>query len=245
LKLARQTIEERQNEKSAKPVPECKPHGESMIAMPTPSPNSADLPIEVRQAASRRWRLFPVQALSRFGPASAQFEVATCDLNALERLANECHDCNWALATGQASGVFVLEVSSECGRTALHSLSEEEWDCEETLQSRAGNIRYAFFRWPDGMTICNEVIAPGLKIHWNDYVPIPPSKHFSGVSHTYLNPEADIATTPRWLLNLAFQELEGKSPGKVLPFPIVPPQWASAVRAAESSCGKILPFETD
>jgi hypothetical protein len=165
----------------------------------------------------------PLQGHSKF--AKAEFEgAATCDLGVLEHLAIQHLDCNWALLTGQASGVFVCEVDSTCGRTALHALNEGDWDCEETLQAKAGDTWYAFFRWPVGLTLCNKVLAPGLRIHGeDDFVLIPPSKHRSGVSHTYLDPEAWIATAPKWLLELAFKEPAGQSSGKILPFPM-PPQ---------------------
>jgi hypothetical protein len=230
---------------------ESEQHGKSMIVLSPPSHNhrrsSADLPIEVRQAASHRWRLFPVPALGRFATAPDELQdAATCDFVVLEQLASECPDCNWALATGQASGVFALEVDSECGRTALHALSEEEWDCVETLQSKAGDTWHAFFRWPAGLTDRNKVIAPGLRIRGeNDFVLIPPSRYCSGVPHAYVNPDAGIATTPTWLLDLVFRKPGGKSSGKILSFPKSPSQReASAVHSAASAT-KTPPFVLD
>jgi hypothetical protein len=199
--------------------------------------SSADLPIEVRQAASHRWRLFPIPALSRFATVTDELQsAATCDLVVLEQLASEYPDSNWALATGQASGVFVLEVDSERGRTALHALSEDEWDCGETLQSKAGDTWHAFFRWPAGFTNRINIVAPGLRIRGeDDFVLIPPSRQSSGVLHTYVNPDVGIATTPTWLLNLAFRKPEGQSSGKILPFPKSPSQReASTVHSAAS-----------
>ena len=173
-----------------------------MITLCTPLTNhrrsSADLPIEVCQAASHRWHVFPIPALGRFATAPDELRgAATCDLVVLEQLASEYPDCNWALATGQASGVFVLEVDSGSGRTALHALSEEEWDCGETLQSKSGDTWHAFFRWPAGLTNCKKIVAPGMRIRGgNDFVLIPPSRYCSGVSHAYVNPDAGIATPP-------------------------------------------------
>jgi hypothetical protein len=222
-----------------------------MITLCTPNithgRSSADLPIEVRQAASHHWRLFPIPTLSSFATATDELQgAATCDLVVLERLSSKYPDCNWALATGQASGVFALEVDSQCGRTALHALSEGEWDCEETLQSKAGDMWLAFFLWPAGLAMCNKVVAPGLRIRGGeDFVLIPPSSHCSGLSHAYVNPDAGIATTPTWLLDLAFRESGGQSSGKILSFPMSSSQrTASAVRSALSST-KNPPFALD
>jgi hypothetical protein len=172
-----------------------------------------------------------------------RIELATCNLIELEQLASAYPECDWALATGQASGVFALEVA-ECGRHALHTLSEEECESEETLQATAGEIGYAFFRWPANRILCRKVVAPGLRIHGeNDSVLIPPSTHRSSVSHAYRNPDAEIMPSPNWLLKLAFNEPEEKSSGNILPFPVSPMRLAaSANRAAESSTAKILPF---
>jgi hypothetical protein len=214
-----------------------------MITMSTPSlkhlRSSVDLPLEVRQAASRHWRLFPVQELSRF--AQGKIELATCNIDELEQLALEYPACSWALATGQASGIFALEMA-EGATTALHYLNREECECEETLQSTVGEIGYAFFRWPADRILCDKVVAAGLRIRGeNDSVLIPPSTNRSGV-HAYRNPEARIMTSPNWLLK-AFNELEEKSSGNILPFPVSPTRLAaSANRAAESSTAKILPF---
>lgn len=209
--------------------------GESMLAMSTASHkhlrSSVDLPIEVSEAAGRLWRLFPVQVPNRI-------DLATCNLIELENLASLYPNCNWALATGQASGVFALEVA-ECGRNALHALSEEEFECEETLQSTDGEIGYAFFRWPVDRILCLKVVAPGLRIRGeNESVLVPPSILRSGVSHTYRNPYAGIMKSPNWLLRKAFNELEEKSSGNILLFPVVP----TGLAASAKRSAKILPF---
>jgi len=208
--------------------------------------SSADLPVEVHQAASRRWRLLPIPVLGRFATAAAEHEgAATCDLIVLEQWAIEFPDCNWALISGEASGVFVLEVDSLCGRTALHTLNEDERDCEETLQAKAGNMWHAFYRWPAGLTLVKKVVAPGLRIRENELVLIPPSRQRSGDLHAYVDPDAGIAPTPHWLLE-AFSKPAGQSSGKVLRFPMPSsPRVASAVRSAELSSTEFPPFGSD
>jgi hypothetical protein len=96
--------------------------------------------------------------------------------------------CNWGLATGQASGVFVLEVDTRSASSALRILCEDVWDWQQTLLMRAGDAGYAFFRWPAGRAMCGsgENPAPGLRIRGGgDYVLIPPSVCSSGASYVY------------------------------------------------------------
>lgn len=75
---------------------------------------SRELPIEIRHAAeSRHWQLFPVPVRGRFAKAEAFIKHATSDIAILEGLAYENSGCNWALATGPASGVFAIEASDQ------------------------------------------------------------------------------------------------------------------------------------
>ena len=224
--------------------------GLSIAAQPTPSPNhperSAGLPIEVLQSARRHWRLFPVLPHGKFASAKARIEEATTDLERLEEWACKHPGCNWGLATGQASGVFVLEVDAERGRNALCILCGDEWDWQQTLQSQAGDAAYAFFPWPAGRAMhrSGRNLAPGLSIRGEgDYVLIPPSAYSSGVSHAYVDPDAAIAAAPHWLLDSAFAGLEGQLSGKILPFANVAlPKPASTARPRELSAARLLPF---
>jgi hypothetical protein len=201
------------------------------------------LPNEVVQAASRFWRLFPVFSRSRFVTAETRIEDATSDLNQLEQWAVEQPGCNWGLATGQASGVFVLEIHAALGANALRGLCDGDWDEETGLQSQAGEVGYAFFRWPKGMAMRRSAknLARGLSIRGEgDYVLVPPSACPARTSHVYINPDAEIATSPQWLLNSAFSV---ESAGKTLAFRQSAQHLAPfAANSAKSSGGKLLSF---
>jgi hypothetical protein len=177
-----------------------------------------------------------------------RIEDATADLAQLEQWACEHPGCNWGLATGVASGVFVLEVDTRRAGSALHILNRDEWDGQQTLQSRAGDAVYAFFRWPAGRVMrgSGKNPAPGLRIRGEgDYVLIPPSACSSGVSHVYLDPDAAIAAAPQGLLDSVFAGLAEQPSGKILAFPKVPLQNVSTmVRAPGLSCAKLLSFVT-
>ena len=224
-------------------------YGQRVAAPPTPSfnepPCSLDLPIEVLQA-NRLWHLFPVQPRGRLAPARVRIEDATADLAQLEQWGCEHPGCNWGLATGQASGVFVLEVDTRRASSGLRILCGDEWDWQQTLLMSAGDTGYAFFRWPAGRAMrgSGKNPAPGLRIRGEgDCVLIPPSASSSGVPHVYLDPDAAIATAPQWLLDSVFVGLEEQSSGKILAFPKVLLQKVSATTLPPGlSCAKLLPF---
>jgi hypothetical protein len=224
-------------------------YGQRVAALPAPSfkqPQcSADLAIEVLQA-NRLWHLFPVQPRSRLTSAKARIEDATVDLAQLEQWACEHPGCNWGLATGVASGVFVLEVDTRHAGSALRILSQGEWEGQHTLQSQAGDAGFAFFRWPAGRAMrgSGKNLAPGLRIRGEgDYVLIPPSVGTSGVPYLYLDPDAAIAAAARWLLDSVFVDLEEQSSGRILAFPKLPLQKASTTaRPPGLSYAELLPF---
>ncbi|WP_433972689.1 bifunctional DNA primase/polymerase [Tunturiibacter lichenicola] len=206
---------------------------------------SADLPIEVLQA-SRLWRLFPVWTQSRLASGMMRIEDATADRAQLEQWACEHPGCNWGLATGAASGVFVLEVDTRRAGSALRILCDDVWDWQQTLQMSAGDAGYAFFRWPAGraMRRSGKNPAPGIRIHGEgDYVLIPPSACSSGVSNVYLDPDAAIAAAPQWLLDSVFAGSAEQPSGRILAFPKFPLQKVSTTtRPPGLSLGKLLPF---
>jgi hypothetical protein len=74
---------------------------------------------EIRAAAARGWRLLPVLARAKTPLVKEWQKLATSDLGQLEAWAVQFPDCNWGMATGPRSGVFVLDVDGEPGVAAL------------------------------------------------------------------------------------------------------------------------------
>jgi hypothetical protein len=196
-----------------------------------PSCDPAQQRAAMRYAAIHGWRIFPVPQASSLHASMTRDRIgeATNDLAALEELADLNSGCRWALATGQASGVFVLEMEGGLGSAALGRLTTiymDDGSDFQTLSSRAGESVFAFFRFPAGLAMRHGYrhFEPGLAIHGDgDFVLLPPSRYSSGIVHDYLNPDTLVAVVPPWLLDLAFEAVREDSE---LLVPRIPPHRA-------------------
>jgi len=210
---------------------------------------SRELPIEIRHAAeSRHWQLFPVPVRGRFAKAEAFIKHATSDIAILEGLAYENSGCNWALATGPASGVFAIEASDQSGCASFLAITmkyEEEADWTETLEISRLGIPCAFFQWPENMILntAHRKIATGLILRGDtDWVLLPPST-VSGVKYTYRDSATPVASPPTWVTRKYFVWQDGQPSNNILPFPRFPTgRGASTIYPAGSALGIILPF---
>lgn len=191
------------------------------ISARTPELETVELPAEIILAANRGWHLFPFLARSRHASfAATLIGLATCDIEQLARWAAEHVECNWAVATGKDSGIFVLEFDGLVGQRSYNSAAMRNEDesnlIEQTLTSVAGHgesaIRYSFFRWPARRRLLDLgiTILPRVRLHAeDDYVQVPPSIQVNGTRYTYLNPEASVLQAPVWLVEIVFEPEDG------------------------------------
>ncbi len=110
--------------------------------------------------------------------------------------------CNWAVVTGQRSGVWVLDVDGEPGLAALASLDRDGKRLPETLTVSTARGSHLYFSLPAGTAIkCSAgKIAKGLDVRGEGgYAVIPPAIHASGVTYLYID-EHDPSPAPAWLL---------------------------------------------
>lgn len=174
------------------------------------------LPPEIRAAAARGWRLLPVLARAKTPLVKEWQRLATSDLGQLETWAVQFPGCNWGMATGLGSGVFVLDVDGEPGVAALLAYQEKGHWLPNTLSVTTGKGSHVYFRWPEGQTIRNSAgkLAKGLDIRGDGgYVVIPPSVHPSGEPYLYGDPNEPVTDAPGWLLEMIRQPTQ--------PFPVV------------------------
>jgi hypothetical protein len=175
-----------------------------------------DHPFGLEHLAKRRWRMFPCvprdkTPLLKSWPARATSELAT-----IRGWSEEHPGCNWAVACGPGSGVWVLDVDGPEGAAALDALCQEhggEW--LNTLSVRTVRGRHFYYTFPPQYQIRNSAgrLGPGLDVRGDGgYVLVPPSIHPSGEQYRWHDPGLPIASAPVWLCEMAASTQRAPAP---------------------------------
>jgi hypothetical protein len=138
------------------------------------------------------------------------FKDSTTDPEKLkEYFSGDYDQANIGLATGKASGVWVLDVDV---LGSLTTLQRQYGTLPRTPTGKTGgNGLHHLFKYPDGVIIPNSQskVADEIDVRGNGgYVILPPSNHKSGDQYRWLvSPdETPFADAPNWLLTLVTQE---------------------------------------
>lgn len=183
------------------------------------------LPPEVLSASACGYRLFPVRPRGKTPLVNGWRRVATSSREQLEAWASEFPGCNWGMATGRGSGLFVLDVDDKPGMASLDAFRGTGWELPRTLNVLTGQGHHYYFLYPGGREIRNSTkkLAPGLDVRGEGgYVVVPPSVHPSGARYSYADCGLSVEAAPGWLLEK------------------LSPQWARAERVRADKIG-ILP----
>ena len=118
--------------------------------------------------------------------------------------------CNWSLATGAVSGVWVLDSDGPEGVAALADLERKHGRLLDTPTAQTGGGDghfHRFFTHAPGVRNRTR-FAPGLDVRGDGgYVLLPPSLHASGNSYRWLTTlDTPIAAAPAWLLSLVMAD---------------------------------------
>jgi putative DNA primase/helicase len=116
---------------------------------------------------------------------------ATANTHIIKSWINKNPGCNWAIATGELSGVTVLDVDFGSGGAESTYFSSEVLEAiQDTAKVKTGNGFHAYFSYEEG--IKNKVgLYSGIDVRNNGgYVLIPPSTHYSGKKYKWLAQKA-------------------------------------------------------
>ena len=155
---------------------------------------------------------------------------ATSDLDTIRRWWQQEPKFNIAIATGEPSGVFVVDIDGLDAEAELRRLEAEQEPLPPTVEAITARGRHIYFKMPDA-TVRNSAgrIAPGIDVRaTGGYVLAPPSIHPTGRPYSWsVDAVAVFAAAPEWLL--AKIAASAPTAGKT---PLPPEQWREIVAGA-------------
>jgi hypothetical protein len=157
------------------------------------------------QLAQRGLAVFPCQPRGKEPACDTGLHAATTDVERINRWWHAFPDLNIGIATGTASGVFVLDIDGEDGEGSLLKLESEHGALPPTVEAITGGGRHCYFR-VGKCKISNSVgqLGLGLDVRGDGgYVIAPPSIHPSGRPYAWsVDTTRDFAAAPDWLLTM-------------------------------------------
>lgn len=148
------------------------------------------------------WKLFPVNG--KVPLTTHGVHDATNDQTQLQTWFRDHPERGWALATGEPSGVFVVDLDGPEARAAIAKLGR----LPRTPIARTKRGYHWFLKMPEGHDIRNSAsrVAKGVDIRGTGgYVVLPPSPHPDGGNYRWqpgFSPDrVPVAEAPQWLLD--------------------------------------------
>ena len=173
-------------------------------------------------------RVFPCRIRAK-EPATPHGHLdATIDPEKIEAWWLAEPNLNVAAATGQLSGIFVIDVDGPDGEAALRKLESEHGDLPETATVFTARGVHRWFEYPDATSIRNSAgkLAPGVDVRASGgFVLVPPSLHPSGKRYRWGESETAIAAAPSWLI----ERVSAPANGVAAATP--PDEWADLIAA--------------
>jgi len=167
-------------------------------------------------ALNRGWSVFPVHGIGDDGrctcgadcaspgkhPATGNgLKSATLDPRGIALMFRP--GLNIAIATGQVSGMWALDIDGQAGEVTLAGLEAEHGPLPVTLTHFTGNGRHLLFRWPGyAIKTQSKQLGPGLDVRGDGgYIVAAPSRHVSGAEYRFGDIDRAAADAPAWLLD--------------------------------------------
>lgn len=148
-------------------------------------------------ALNHRWRIAPIHghsALSFYWDRVGSPSRTRADI---ELLVDTYINLNWALETGEESGVVALEIDDRARYALAERTDGEEWD-QGTLRFSVGSRWFLLFQYAAGLRSLKGF--PGLRLHTDGAeILIPPSRTPSGDLILWFDPEAPLLPPPSWI----------------------------------------------
>lgn len=136
--------------------------------------------------AARGWRVFPLKPRGKTPLVKGGFKVATVAPAQIRAWWEKWPDANIGIATGQASGILVLDIDSPEGLAALKRLRELHGELPATMVATTARGWHFYYQLRQGEEIrCSS--GEGLDVRGDGgYVVAPPSIHETGAVYAWV-----------------------------------------------------------
>jgi len=138
---------------------------------------------------------------------------------------SQYRECNWAVATGNESGLLALRFSLDTGLASMRDFGQRDPDISHSLRVRGPNELLIFLEWPEvGLPIftCGS-LAPGTRLHGEaTYVRIPGPRMHVDPRYEYVDREAPTLPASEWLMDLIHANSSGHTTASVIEFRTFP-----------------------
>src|SRR5689334_12672409 len=122
--------------------------------------NAATALDHAREWAERGFDVFP-QSRTKRPLTTRGYRDATTDRDQIEEWAERYPNCNWAVATGQRSGIVVIDIDPRNGGN-LNGLADK---LPKTLtHATGGGGQHLICKYPPDRTVGKLTLAPGVEL---------------------------------------------------------------------------------
>jgi hypothetical protein len=193
--------------------------------------------------AQRGWRVVPILPGTKRPALNQWQDAATTSTTQINQWWKGSQSgCGIGIATGKASGIWVLDVDD---RDALYELEREHGELPATLTSITGSGgEHQIYLWPaDGRTIHNSAsgFAPGIDVRGEGgQIVAPPTIHPNGNPYEWDEQCTEIAAAPEWLLDLICDKDTPQAPVGVSPSSITATDRPGDLWANQTDWAEIL-----
>lgn len=164
---------------------------------------------ELRDAALyyarwRGWAVFPVRPRAKEPLVAGAYKAATAELEQVEAWWATWPDANIGLATGERSGVWVLDIDGPEGFASFDQLEAEHGEVPDTQWASTGKGSHLYWQCPAGHDPGRRIgVRPGIDyIGGSGYLVLPPSIHPNGREYVWADADTVIPVAPEWLFEL-------------------------------------------
>ena len=161
-------------------------------------------PLDVALAYARRgWPVFPLSPNTKIPfKGSNGFYDASTSPERVRQWWTEQPDANIGIATGQVSGLSVLDVDVKNGAKGRESLTELEGMAQTlTVHTPSGGCHF-YYGYPEGGLPSKNGLLPGIDLKADGGYVVGPGSTIGGKNYEWEDPEAHTAALPESILAL-------------------------------------------